>query len=102
LHTVEVDLPTAKRTGRETVTARELGIGYPVLINPQTTKTVYVEDPTAPPADPDSGQPANTSRALECFEFVVQFSWKQTPPSKRLEIREAQQEAADNMTAGVP
>lgn len=96
----------------EMVPIEDLGIGYPVLINPGKVETVLVPDPNV-----DVEQPAETEAAgaamgtgrgrpgegdkrnmieLRKFDFVIQFAWQPTPPSERHEKeKQAEEESAE-------
>jgi len=76
----EFTLPTSKRTETMEVGADELGIGFPVLVDP---KVVYEEQSTG----------------LLRFDFQVQFCWQPVTPSEREERREEETsgESAENM-----
>ncbi len=104
----------------EMVPVSDLGIGYPVLINPGKVETVLVANPNAEPetaegaegADPmqpgvagrmeagQAGENQAPSRIeLRKFDFVVQFAWKPTPPSERHEKEEQAEESAEEEQA---
>ena len=86
LHNATVDLPAVDRQGGEKVSMSELGIGYPVLVNPQRT---YLTDPNTKAAALSASKvytgdgPAATKK--KCFDFNVQFCWQPIPPNRRHE-----------------
>jgi type IV pilus assembly protein PilM len=111
LHSKKVQLPTPDGQGVEEVSLKELGIGYPLLVGvnaivdwpvvnpfPTVVETVSPAQPGTPRsasgiqgagagqlAPPILGaQPADTVH-LYRYDFVAQFCWQPTPPSKRHE-----------------
>jgi type IV pilus assembly protein PilM len=101
LETLPIDLPAVGAKEKETVMAKDLGIGYPVLVRPGRIQTVEVPDEEAiakllaqagapginkPPIDPNlAGVPL---KQLKRFDFMLQFCWKETPASVRAKERE--------------
>jgi hypothetical protein len=118
-----IELPAVGTKPREEVTAKDLGIGYPILINPGDMYPQEVPDeeaiekhqqtlraanqPTQPsPFRPGVRQPIvapqqpNLTKILTRFDFTLQFCWKETPASKRLMQR--QKEKAQAQAAAQP
>jgi type IV pilus assembly protein PilM len=60
----------------------ELGITHPVIISP-------IKPPTADRI-PNPDDPANPI-AVSRWDFTIQFAWKPTPLSKRIELKQQQQ-----------
>ena len=95
LATAKIILPTADRQKVEAVSMEELGISYPVLVNPGTTQP-HVEvglggggeteaaTPSAVPAAPTAKDMIKLTR----FDFDVQFCWQPKTPTERQEARE--------------
>jgi len=75
----------------EDVTMEELGVSYPVLIDPKPINDSYVE------TDPISGDAVSLRR----FDFTVQFVWQKTPPAVREELREQREAAEEEETEAV-
>jgi type IV pilus assembly protein PilM len=92
----KVQLPKKGEPGvMESVDIKDLGITHPVLMISPRIDDVEIVDPFAEPAEapavaPVPGMaagaapPAKTIKVPR-FDFVVQFAWKETPISKRLE-----------------
>jgi hypothetical protein len=94
-----VKLPVGENGKEETVTMEELGISYPILVNPLAVKDVIVTDPSieidqnrtgvgAPAgvigARSTSGDALEANKIkLHQFDFDVQFCWKQKKPTER-------------------
>ncbi len=118
LNSGKVILPTPDGQGVEPVAMKDLGIGYPVLVDPRKTIVVQVVDPYAEPEPtttmPGAAMPGmgmgmgmagmpgemsgmNQGRGktitLRRFNFVVQFCWQPTPPTARHEKEEAAEQA---------
>ncbi len=98
LHNAKLILPTGDRKGVESVLAKELGIGYPVLVDPQKVVEQWVTNPNEDPAPeaPEAGGGMRTATAgntvaLRRFDFVVHFCWIPTTPSERHEKTEKQE-----------
>ena len=113
LQSGKVILPTPDGQGVEPVSMKELGIGYPVLVDPRKIRVVQAVDPYAEPDPAAAGAPgaampggamgmgmgmagmpgemggmgANRGKTitLRRFDFVVQFCWQPTPPTARHE-----------------
>ncbi len=104
---------------KEKVTMKELGIEYPVLVEPKPIQTYRVLHPKAAlqqmlnsttgtaagkgeaglapekqtlPAGKESS-PEQDTITLAKYPFTVEFVWRPTPPSKRAELRKKAQEA---------
>jgi hypothetical protein len=99
LLTAKVILPNAERTGVEAVSTEELGISYPVLLNPGKRQPYKAINPNvsregamgvaSPLTDPRA---AGDAVDLLRFDFVVQFCWQPKTPTQRQEAREASQQ----------
>jgi hypothetical protein len=108
LEFVPIDLPAVGMKGQERLTAKELGIGYAVLIDPDKIFDHIVFDeekfeewekqqpgvgagtlrPGMPrPPVAEAGQNSEFYKTLRRFDFEVQFCWQEKPPSKREEER---------------
>ena len=93
----ELILPKLNEDERELVTMKELGIGFPVLINPgRIEKEVVNLNPNLGGAtEPRRGAPPGglgaegadlaerNSVTLLRFDFKVQFAWKPMTPTER-------------------
>jgi len=107
LHKAKVLLPTGDREGVELVPVKDLGICYPVLVNPGRVEDVEVENPNVdaqhveglrgggeamgpmrPMGKKAAGPVKNNVMKLRRFDFVVQFVWLPTPPTTRHEKEE--------------
>ena len=74
----------------QAVPVKELGIGYPVIVEASPVRTVRVpKEGAAAPGDlapprpdlvPGAGQPEEAQLALRRFDFVVQFAWQPVSP----------------------
>jgi len=99
----KVLLPSGPGGQQELVSMEELGIRYPVLVNPTRPYEYEMPDPQAPPAAraaPGSGAGRAGARAgredrpmikVERFDFVVEFVWTPTPPSVRHGLKQQAQ-----------
>jgi len=94
LATGNVILPNADQTGEETVSMAELGVSYPVLIDPQRPEKEVIPDPWA---DPTIAEPQTVE--LDRFNFIVHFCWKKTTPSQRKALEE---QAEKESGQGIP
>ena len=65
---------------------QELGVSYPVLIDPRPVTFIRIEDPDA--EDPDAGA-GGLGIPLGRFDFQVQFCWQPKSPTQRRDAREA-------------
>lgn len=94
----------------EMVSMEDLGIGFPVIVDPKPVeirryldpKAMVEEDPMAtkgPAAKPKAegyvpgakpGEKTLKTIELRRYPFAVEFVWRQTPPSKRAEKKEAE------------
>jgi type IV pilus assembly protein PilM len=99
LETGTVMLPTGKGGKLQLFSLKDLGITNPVLVASQRIRNVEIPDPEAedPPATGAAGgMEANRARRMitvPMFDFVVQFCWRQTPLSKRLELQQEREKA---------
>jgi type IV pilus assembly protein PilM len=105
LQNAKVMLPTGEKdpNGKDVmddVSMQELGITYPILVNPKKLEDEEIENPNAG-AD-SGGRRADGSGKikLQRFDFNVQFCWQPKSPSERRALKEkeaankAQQSAA--------
>ncbi len=121
----KVELPNADG-GKDTVSMQELGITYPVLINPKKVENELVDNPyasadsaagggrEAPPRAFNflrrSNNPEVSGDKIEvpCFNFDVQFCWQPNLPSQRKAQKEkekaekAQQSSTAEQTPAQP
>ncbi|MFZ5831176.1 MAG: type IV pilus assembly protein PilM [Planctomycetota bacterium] len=90
----------------ELVSPRELGIKYPVLVNPGDLRPVELYPPgveadpnltggavaaplaVPPTAAPGAAVPVVPIQKVQRFDFVVQFAWQPVRPSQRATMRE--------------
>ena len=113
----KVKLPTDDPSGVEEVTLQELGISYPVLVNPLKVESESLKNPNA---DPETGgrvgggaemglmggaaRPRRTPVAggdtgaadaikLQRFDFVVHFCWQPKTATERREAKKALEQA---------
>jgi type IV pilus assembly protein PilM len=63
LHTGQILLPTADGQNRELVSLKDLGIGYPVLLDPRKVQVVPVVNPYAEPKKPETGTAEGTAQS---------------------------------------
>jgi type IV pilus assembly protein PilM len=104
----KVTLPVGKNHAPEQVSIKDMGISYPVLINPSQIDN---EEMLNPEAQDDEDNPA-VPKTIQVprFDFVVQFCWQETPPSTRAKKKSeraaaaalAAAAAASDPTAGQP
>ena len=105
LHTKEISLPGSDRTIKTWFT-KELGISYPVLVDPQGMQDEVVTNPNlAVKGDSGGGRGASGSAApenagvkLRRFDFLVHFCWQQTTPTEREKKREEDQKEQNQAT----
>jgi hypothetical protein len=83
----------------EAVTLKQLGVSYPVLVNPGRIEEIRLVNPNAPPAEhaggstPDAAAADKATIPVKVFKFTVQMAWQPTPPSKRHEPKLPQSRA---------
>jgi len=91
LHTARVKLPDSDREA-ETWTMQELGIRFPVLIDPRKIYDYVLVDPSVVEATargvPGRASPTATGQKVRRFDFVVHFCWQPITPTEREEERE--------------
>jgi len=95
LATAKIILPTADRQKVEAVSMEELGISYPVLVNPGTFQP-HVEVGLGGGGETGAANPSMVGEAatakdmikLTRFDFEVQFCWQPKTPTERQEARE--------------
>ncbi len=93
LHTATISLPGADGTVKE-VSVEELGIGFPVLIDPQRVNKQY--ELAAPKQGARGGGRESASRRVPRFDFIVLFCWEQIPPGEReVELEEDEGDVVD-------
>ncbi len=116
LRTGKVKLPAADPDSVEEVTLQELGISYPVLVNPLKVETEELQNPNAEtdatagggvggvpalggagirPRTLPAGDNASPSSIikLQRFDFVVHFCWQPKTPTERSEVKKAKEQA---------
>ena len=80
----KVELPVGKNHALEFVPIKDLGVSYPVLINPSQIVDEPLVDPQAQEEEDDPAQrPRSRTVNVPRFDFVVQFCWQETPPTVR-------------------
>ena len=105
-----VSLPTGDKDSKgndvvEKVSMQDLGITYPVLVNPKGVEEQEIDSPLAA-AEGGAGRGEPTKTRLPRFDFTIQFCWQPKLPSERLkdkqqkrESEKAQQAAAGEQAA---
>ena len=93
LATGKIVVPSPDGKGDETISLKDLGIGYPVLIDPRRVYRVHIDNPkpvvkgTAAPgagATATDDRPADVKKIpLDRFDLLVHFTWKPTLASQR-------------------
>jgi type IV pilus assembly protein PilM len=88
LREAEISLPG--KDGKLTkVPIKDLGIGYPVLVRSPSLVSDPIPDPNEDDAPPPTKAgivpPVRKTLELKRFNFYLQFAWKPTPLSKRLD-----------------
>ena len=78
-------LPVGKNHELELVAIKDLGVSFPVLINPSQIEDEKIPDPEAQEDDPDAVDALGKRKTIPVprFDFTVQFCWQETPPSTR-------------------
>jgi len=110
LHSGVVGLPALDGDDLENVGLRELGVSYPVLVNPLKVEEVELADPNAIPDAMPRGEamglgglggrtrgPADPSPGairLKRFDFTVHFCWQPKTPSERRAAKKAEKQPA--------
>jgi len=94
----EVMVSAGPWAGRS-VPLKELGIGFPVIVESSTVRTVRVKSPyaAAGQAKPGEGDGAGEV-SLRRFDFIVQFCWQPTVPGAKKPA--AKKPAADELDSG--
>jgi type IV pilus assembly protein PilM len=102
---MKVKLPTQKLNDKgvmedvmDDVSMQELGITYPVLVNPKIVEEEQIDNPYASAEGIRMGG-ADIKIKLQRFDFVVQFCWQPKLPSERRAAKEAAK-AAQQPAAG--
>ena len=92
LHERTVTLPKSDREEAMTVSTGELGISYPVLVDPRGARRVQIVNPNTVSEDKRAGDAGGgESEELRRFDFLVHFCWQPTTPSDREKEREAEE-----------
>jgi len=107
LATAKIILPTADRQKVETVSTEELGISFPVLLNPGPLQP-HVEMGLGGGGEAGAATPSLVSEAaaakdvikLTRFDFDVQFCWQPKTPTERQEAREEKKRQEQQLAAG--
>jgi len=71
--------------GKGTVRVGELGISYPVLLDPKAIYDEELDDPNRDPGKDDKDHPDNGTIKVRAFDFVIQFVWKE-PTAKGQQV----------------
>ncbi|MEN6448870.1 MAG: pilus assembly protein PilM, partial [Thermoguttaceae bacterium] len=120
LREAKIQVPDGPAGKLETVTMKDLGVSYPLLIDPRRVQEIEVVDPNAeietggpgalggammaggPARRQDATQKATIT--LKQFDFVVQFCWQPKTPSERHDAKKAQAsaESGNPAAAGGP
>lgn len=103
LQTGTVELWNPARGHYEDVPIEELGISYPVLVNPGKVRQVRWMNPNAGgggemgigPMMTDPAAAARDAITLRRFDFDVQFCWQSRTPAEREEEREEKKKAEE-------
>jgi type IV pilus assembly protein PilM len=92
----EKKVELADKDGKVTeLPIKDLGIGYPVIISPMGRWVIEERD------DPNAGPNGGGAKLqLKRWDFVLQFVWQPTPPSKRLEKQQGGQNPQAPALAG--
>ncbi len=106
LQGAEVLLPSVAGGPPELVSMKELGISYPVLVDPTRPYECEIPDPQAPPtlrpakAGGSGGrEEARPTIKVDRFDFVVEFVWTPTPPSVRRGLKQRATQPVDPLAA---
>jgi hypothetical protein len=67
------------------VPIKDLGISYPVLMEHGPSKIPYNDDVPLPGWSPTNGGMEAPTVKVKRYDFAIQFCWKETPLSKRME-----------------
>jgi type IV pilus assembly protein PilM len=99
----EVVLPTGEKDGNgndkmERVSMQDLGITYPVLVNPKGVEEQDINNPMAA-AEGGAGKGETGTMRLPRFDFVVQFCWQPKLPSERLREKQKREAEKSQQTA---
>jgi hypothetical protein len=100
LENKKILLPDGPGRKMKLVPIKDLGIGYPVIVQSWRVRSVEIQDPNAEVPEEGAvgafgaGEVAGRRRAaaepdaptikLRQYDFVLQFSWQETPLTKRL------------------
>ncbi len=91
LLTGTIVVPSPDGKGEETVSLKDLGISYPVLINPKASYRVHIDNPVPKGTSAPGGgavatddRPADVKKIpLDRFDILIHFCWKPTLASQR-------------------
>jgi type IV pilus assembly protein PilM len=101
---ISVPGPDGKKTEIKMtqVSIKDLGISYPVLMNYGQYKKPYSVDVPLPGWNPTNGGMDAPTVKVDRYDFVIQFCWKETPLSKRIEqkTKQAAPEKSPALAAG--
>ena len=113
LRNAKVKLPSGEGGALESVPMSELGVSYPVLVDPKRVVTEELTDPNvdldtaadaggmaagmpgAAAGHPAAGNhgPTDNKKNVQRFNFEVQFCWQPKTPSQRHEPKKPQDQA---------
>ena len=99
---MEVELPNKDRDGKdimEKVSMQDVGITYPVLVNPRGVEEQEIDNPMAGESGGAKGESPSKIRVPR-FDFTVQFCWQPKSPSERREEKKKEAEKAPPTTGG--
>lgn len=99
LETGTVELPVGPKGEMKAVAIKDLGVDYPVLLT--TPRIVEVEIPDSNADLDENNGVAQGPKMLKLmrFDFVLQFAWRETPPSVRIQKAQAKAKAAADAQA---
>ncbi len=91
----KVELPVGKNHAIELVSIKDLGVSYPVLLNPSQILDESLPDPEMQSDDEETDPTARPKTVnVPRFDFIVQFCWQETPPSVRAKKKSERSAAA--------
>lgn len=95
----KVKLPQSGGTGIEMASMKDLGVAFPVLVEPGSIEKAFVFNPYAEtlPANATAADraaaEARNKVPVRVFRFDVQLAWQPTPPAKRIAKKTEQTKA---------
>ncbi len=95
----QVELPNGEG-GREKVSMRELGITYPVLVNPKGVENEEIDNPSAYAESGGIKTDSSGRIKLTRFDFTVQFCWQPKLPSDRHKEKKKEAEFKAQQASG--